>query len=178
MKIQHRFTFSYKLNIQNPKTCITELLKQGKQTKAGNTCPISSKWPKLHYRSKLQSISRDLLQHPYVPKKGHQTQKNPICMQLDAPWYTCPSLKTVEPTASLTCMVLESCCHNTKLVPRLQGWCRHPWRSRAFSAGRYLCLEEDPCRCSRDSDILPEPAPTLLLALVKEISLTKQKYKS
>lgn len=111
-------------------------------------------------------------------KTAKQHLDKTLCMQLDTPWHTGQSLKTVEPTAFLTCMVLESCCHNTKLVPRLQGWCRHPWHSRAFWACRYLCLEDDPCHRSRDSDILPEPAPTLLLASVKEISLTKQKYKS
>lgn len=36
-EIQHRFTFSHKSNIQNPKTCNTELLKQSKPKHATAT---------------------------------------------------------------------------------------------------------------------------------------------
>lgn len=40
-----------------------------------------------------------------------------------------------------------------------------------------MYLEDDWYGCSRDADILPEPFPTLLLAIVKEISL-KQKTRA
>lgn len=54
---QHRFTFSYKqCKYLEPKDLSLRAFRT--QTKANSTCPYSTRWPKPHYSSRLQSISR------------------------------------------------------------------------------------------------------------------------
>lgn len=57
LDIQHRFTFSYK-QCKYPEPKDLSLRAFRTQIKADSTCPFSSRWPKLHYGSRFQSISR------------------------------------------------------------------------------------------------------------------------